>query len=161
MTNCPNCSQAYIKFIAEMKIAYKGGMLIVTDFPHSKCACDTTINLSHGIVAELYRDRLTKYEIRGDVSISLNLLLEEYKTGEIINVIKNEHENLKKMDWIKEKVGLTSNEELFLIALALLSKTIEFEQRGYTLYALRESELPKEISCEEIKYRQIDTRELI
>ncbi|MDR6884319.1 hypothetical protein [Bacillus sp. 3255] len=73
--------------------------------------------------------------------------------------IKKQHELTKKINWLKEKLRISSNEELFLKALALLFKVADLEQWGYNLYAIKETELSEGV-LEAPKYDQIDFREL-
>ncbi|WJH36826.1 hypothetical protein N6H14_14665 [Paenibacillus sp. CC-CFT747] len=128
MDICPSCQDAYIHFLSSQELRYNGGKLTVIDFPATKCKCIRTINLNHGVIAELYRDRLNTLGIIGDVSISLNLLLDQHKPGELIECIKKQHELAKKINWLKEKLGLSSNEELFTKALALIFRAVELEE---------------------------------
>ncbi|NRF93862.1 hypothetical protein HQN89_23265 [Paenibacillus frigoriresistens] len=44
----------------------------------------------------------------------------------------------EKMEWIKQRLGVESNEELFSKALTLLYQSIELEDKGYKIGAFTE-----------------------
>lgn len=53
------------------------------------------------------------------------------------------------MEWMKERLGVESDEELFSKALSLLHQTIEWEDRGYTVGAWKDNLLSRHV----VKYR--------
>jgi hypothetical protein len=124
MKNCSVCGFEIILLQGEQVNTYTGGKLIVTDFPSSQCQCETTINLSDGIIADLYTKELELREIRGDVVISLNDMKHKYKSGEIIDHIYAQSEKKKNIDWMKEKLSISTNEQLYSEALALLYSSL-------------------------------------
>lgn len=53
--------------------------------------------------------------------------------------IQSENPDLdKKMSWMKERLGLETDEELFSKALSFLNQAIELEDRGFTLGGWRQ-----------------------
>ncbi|MFD2614642.1 hypothetical protein [Paenibacillus gansuensis] len=55
----------------------------------------------------------------------------------------------KKMEWMRERMGLETNEELLSKALSLLHQTIELEDQGYTVGAWKDSMFSRHV----VKYR--------
>lgn len=50
-----------------------------------------------------------------------------------------------KLEWIKERLGLDTNEELFSKALTLLYQTIQLEDKGYHIGAWKDDMISKDI----------------
>lgn len=140
---CHQCGQGYQQITSKDVRRFNGGVLTVTDLPIKKCDCDSRINLSDGIIIELYADDLNKCEVIGDVTVSLNKLKERFRPQEIEDNIKKSADLKEKMEWMKEKLGVTTNEELFSKALSLLHMAIQLEERGYSIRALKDLGLLK------------------
>jgi hypothetical protein len=134
MENCSVCGQLYNKFLLESKRPFEGGLLIVTEIPSRKCNCEVLISLGDGAVIDYYRMELKKHGIIGEIRVSLIELIEKYgRISDIIETTNKTNDLNKKMVWMKEKLGLVTDEELFSKALTLLHMSIELEDRGFTV----------------------------
>jgi hypothetical protein len=50
-----------------------------------------------------------------------------------------------RLEWIKERLGLNTNEELFSKALTLLYQTIQLEDKGYHIGAWKDDMISKDV----------------
>jgi hypothetical protein len=135
---CHKCGKEYQQISDKDVRHFNGGILTVTDLACDKCECDSLINLGDGVIISLYADDLNKSEVLGDVTVSLNKLKERYHPHEIVDNVKKSVDTKRKMEWMKEKLGITTNEELFSKALSLLHMAIQLEERGYSIRALKD-----------------------
>lgn len=135
---CHQCEKEYQQITSKDVRRFNGGVLTVTDLPVKKCDCDSLIDLSDGIIIQLYAYELSKFEILGDVTVSLNKLKERFPPHETIDNANKSINIIRKMEWMKEKLGITTNEELFSKALSLLHMAIQLEDRGYSIRALKD-----------------------
>jgi hypothetical protein len=72
-------------------------------------------------------------------------MTEEVRDEELID----NPEVADKMEWMKERLGLATNEELFSKALSLLLQTIQLEDKGYQIGAWKDNTLSRDV----IRYR--------
>jgi hypothetical protein len=54
-----------------------------------------------------------------------------------------------KIEWMKERLGLKTNEELYSRALSLIHQTIQLEDKGYHIGAWKDNMLDRDV----IRYR--------
>src|SRR4051812_10409743 len=107
MENCSDCGQPYNKFLLESNRPYEGGVLIVTDIPSRKCNCEVLHSLGDGAIIDYYKMELKKHGIIGEVRVSLTELKGKYGgVSDIIETINITKDFNKKMDWMKERLGL-------------------------------------------------------
>jgi hypothetical protein len=49
------------------------------------------------------------------------------------------------IDWMKERLGITTNEQLFSKALSLLFQTIQLEDKGYDIGAWKDNPINRDV----------------
>jgi len=62
----------------------------------------------------------------------------------------------RKLEWMKDRLGLETNEELFSKALSLLHQCIEWEDKGYTVGAFTKPGLFEDREFVEYRIRPME-----
>lgn len=120
MSKCPNCGEIYSRINGEEVLSYNNGELTVRDVPIKKCKCDDYIDLYHGVLIDLFKAELNRFEVCGEISVSLNELIEKYRDKSVEEILKEKQRIFKEIDSLKLKLEISSDLELMCKAVNLL-----------------------------------------